>query len=335
MSWLTFPIVFLFVLAASFGSLFFSPVWERRRKRNEDIDDIREVLPGLDCGLCGSPNCRLYACNLVLNHGDPSLCAPGGDGCEQKLRQILGGDRREAKVAFVRCAGTLSAAKQLYEYDGRENCAAAASLFGGLKSCPNACLGFGSCVSACSFRAISLVNGVARVDPDLCSGCGKCVSVCPHGVISLIPASARWQVACNSKRPAALRADDCKAACTGCGRCAKLSSSWEFSITDNLAVASNTVPENGPGAGSWAAIASQCPTGAIVHTGRRPAPEAAKSSAKTAKADQPAQQSSASSESAVPSASSAKQEKTAHSQESPNPPIQGSVPQNKNPNSSS
>ncbi len=269
MTWLTFIIVFLFILAAAFVFLFSSPVWERRKKRNEDIDDIREILPGLDCGLCGLPNCRLYACDLVLRHGDPALCAPGGARCEAKLRAILGGDRESAKVAFVRCAGGDSAVRPLYEYDGRENCAAAASLFGGLKGCPNACLGFGSCVSACPFHAISLANGVARVDPELCSGCGKCISVCPHNVIALIPAGSHWQVACNSELDPAARAAICLAACTACGKCAKLSAAWEFSMINGLAKASDTVSDRGPRSGDWAAIASQCPTGAIIHTGRR------------------------------------------------------------------
>jgi Na+-translocating ferredoxin:NAD+ oxidoreductase RNF subunit RnfB len=275
MGWISLPIAFLFILVASFGSFFLSSAWERRRKRNEAIDKLRAALPGYDCGLCGYDDCRRYARDLAEKNGDPALCSPGGESCESRLRGLLGGERAKAKVAFVRCGGRVSLAKSLYHYDGRENCAAEAALFGGSKSCPHACLGLGSCALACSLNAISMKEGLAVIDPERCTGCGACVSVCPHDVICLVPAAAPWQVACNSRRSPEGKKEDCAAACISCGKCAALSASWEFSIVDGLAVASSTVPETGAGSGAFASIAAHCPTGAIVRMGsKRPvAPE--------------------------------------------------------------
>lgn len=272
MGWISLPIAFVFILAASFGSFFLASAWERRRKRDVAIDMLRAALPGYDCGLCGFDDCRRYARNLSEKNGDPALCAPGGDACESKLRGLLGGDRALVNVAFVRCGGSVSAAKSLYHYDGRENCDAEAALFGGSKRCPHACLGLGSCAIVCTLNAISMKDGVAVVDPERCSGCGACVPVCPHHVIGLVPATAPWQVACNSKRSPEAKKDDCAAACVSCGKCVKLSGSWEFSLIEGLAVASSTVPETGPGSGAFASIAAHCPTGAIVRMGsKRPA----------------------------------------------------------------
>ena len=44
-----------------------------------------------------------------------------------------------------------------------------------LKSCNYGCMGFGSCVKACPFDAIHIVDGIAKVDPEACKACGKCV----------------------------------------------------------------------------------------------------------------------------------------------------------------
>lgn len=269
MGWIALPIAFFFVLAASFGSFFLSSAWERRRKRNEAIDRLRAALPGCDCGLCGFEDCRRYARYLAESGGDPALCAPGGDEGEERLRSLLGGERSLAKVAFVRCGGSDSAARSLYHYDGRENCAAAARLFGGSKRCPKACLGLGSCASVCALNAISLKDGLAQVDAGRCSGCGACIPVCPHDVIALVPASAPWQVACNSHEAPELRKADCEAACTACGKCSALSASWEFSLVDGLARSSSTLPETGPGSGAFASIAAHCPTHAIVRMGSK------------------------------------------------------------------
>jgi heterodisulfide reductase subunit A-like polyferredoxin len=65
------------------------------------------------------------------------------------------------------------------------------------------CLACGDCVSACSFKALSLAE-TAQVDGGRCVGCGVCVLVCPDSALALVrrpeeeirptpPTHAEWQ----------------------------------------------------------------------------------------------------------------------------------------------
>ena len=40
-------------------------------------------------------------------------------------------------------------------------------------------IGEGTCVKACPFDAIHIVDGVAVVDKEKCKACGKCIAACP------------------------------------------------------------------------------------------------------------------------------------------------------------
>ena len=57
----------------------------------------------------------------------------------------------------------------------------------GEKACSYGCLGLGSCVSACQFDALSIEDGIAKVDPEKCVACGQCVKACPKNLITMIP----------------------------------------------------------------------------------------------------------------------------------------------------
>ena len=92
---------------------------------------------------------------------------------------------------------------------------------GGPKTCNYGCLGHGSCVKACPFDAIHVVDGVAVVDSDKCKACGKCVAACPKKLIELIHASAQCKVACANKDKGPVTMKGCKVGCIGCGICKK------------------------------------------------------------------------------------------------------------------
>jgi len=54
------------------------------------------------------------------------------------------------------------------------------------------CIGCGTCVEACPFQAISMMEregtlGLSKIDPVLCKGCGNCVVVCPAKAIVMEP----------------------------------------------------------------------------------------------------------------------------------------------------
>jgi len=53
------------------------------------------------------------------------------------------------------------------------------------------CNGCGGCVSVCPVKAISMVEGKARVDPFQCSGCGACIPVCPQEAIDFRNATTK------------------------------------------------------------------------------------------------------------------------------------------------
>ena len=103
---------------------------------------------------------------------------------------------------------------------------------GGPKSCNSGCLGYGSCVKACPFDAIHIVNGVAVVDREKCKACGKCVEVCPKHLISLIPYDAKYVVACSSKDKGPVTMKACEVGCIGCGLCARNCPSQAVEVKD-------------------------------------------------------------------------------------------------------
>ena len=80
----------------------------------------------------------------------------------------------------------------------------------GEKACAYGCMGYGSCVKACQFDAIHVVDGVAVVDKEKCVACGKCVATCPKGLIELVPYKAEHLVQCSShdKGPAVKKVCD-------------------------------------------------------------------------------------------------------------------------------
>lgn len=191
---------------------------------DEKEEAVLGVLPGNNCGGCGFPGCSGLAAAIAKGEAPVNACPVGGEPVGKQIAEIMGVEAGETTrmVAFVKCQGDCEKTTMDYEYTGVEDCAMLSFVpNGGPKSCNYGCLGYGSCVKACPFDAIKVVNGVAVVDKEACKACGKCVAACPKNLIELIPYDAKYVVACSSHDKGPVTMKDCKVGCIGCMICAK------------------------------------------------------------------------------------------------------------------
>lgn len=191
---------------------------------DEKEEEVLGVLPGNNCGGCGYPGCSGLAAAIAKGEAAVNACPVGGDAVGKKVAAIMGVEAGESvrMTAFVRCQGDSERTTRNYEYTGVEDCSMIKYVpDGGAKSCNHGCLGYGNCVKACPFGAISVRNGVAVVDKEKCKACGKCIAACPKHLIELVPYDSKTVVACSScdKGPVTMKA--CKTGCIGCGLCVK------------------------------------------------------------------------------------------------------------------
>jgi Na+-translocating ferredoxin:NAD+ oxidoreductase RNF subunit RnfB len=191
---------------------------------DEKEEAVLGVLPGNNCGGCGYPGCSGLAAAISKGEAPVNACPVGGEAVGKKVAEIMGVDAGETvrMTAFVKCSGNCDNTFQNYEYTGVEDCSMVGYVpDGGAKSCNHGCLGFGNCMKACQFDAITIVNGIATVDREKCKACGKCVAACPKKLIELIPYNSHVMVACNSKDKGPVTMKACKTGCIGCGLCVK------------------------------------------------------------------------------------------------------------------
>lgn len=202
------------------------------------IEKIEEVLPGANCGACGFAGCSAYAAAVVNDGAKVDMCGVGGSAVAQQIGGIMGTAVKSGvqKVARVHCAGTCQNAKDKYEYYGVNTCDAAIKLAGGPKACSSGCLGFGTCVLACKFDAIKVVDGVAVVDEEKCTACGACVKACPKHIIELLPKDNKTFIKCSSNKPGKEVNAVCSVGCIACKICEKNCEFEAVSVKDNLAV---------------------------------------------------------------------------------------------------
>jgi RnfABCDGE-type electron transport complex B subunit len=229
-------------------------------KTDPKISEVRAALPGANCGACGFPGCDGLAVSIAARVSKPDACPVGGESTAQAVASVMGVTMTNtvSLVARVACGGLASCTTKKYEYVGMKSCTAAAALHNGPKGCAFGCLGFGDCVAACPFGAITIVDGVAKIVEANCKSCEKCVAACPKKLISMVPRGKNYLVNCRSTSKGPVVKRNCDVGCIGCGKCVKVCPSTAISLANNLAKIDPLLCIN---CGECVKV---CPTNAIV-----------------------------------------------------------------------
>jgi Na+-translocating ferredoxin:NAD+ oxidoreductase RNF subunit RnfB len=218
---LGFSIMLAFVLGAALG--YFKEKF--KVERDPKIDELRAILPGVNCGGCGYPGCDGYAEAIAKGDTPINKCAPGGKSVSDAIGSLMGVNAAtEEVVAVLLCQGTRKVAPVKGEYVGVKTCRAAKLSAGGTKLCSYGCLGYGDCVSVCLFDALHMgEDGLPHVDYLKCTGCGMCVKECPQQIFVTVPKDRKGSVVLCSNH-AVVKATvikSCKVGCIKCEACVK------------------------------------------------------------------------------------------------------------------
>ncbi|MBF1331920.1 MAG: RnfABCDGE type electron transport complex subunit B [Mogibacterium diversum] len=232
---------------------FYVPVDER-------VSEVREILPGANCGGCGFAGCDDYA-NAVVNDESTSCsaCTVGGASCAEQIANILGraAGGADKQIAQVMCNGTCDASKKILEWQGMQSCAGAKTFFNGNSACSQGCIGLGDCVGVCEFDSIGIIDGVAKVNRDTCVACGKCVVTCPQTIIKMVPYKKEVHVLCMNTEKGGVTRKQCSNGCIGCAKCEKTCKFDAIHVNNNVAAVDYEKCKN---CGMCMGV---CPTGSI------------------------------------------------------------------------
>ncbi|MDR0929093.1 MAG: RnfABCDGE type electron transport complex subunit B [Oscillospiraceae bacterium] len=221
------PIVYAVLALGGLGLVFGLVLTVADKAFKVEVDErvplIREALPGANCGACGYPGCDGLAQAIIDGKAPADACPVGGAKAAAAIAAVMGVTvaDRPAMLATVLCQGETGVSKQRYDYVGYPSCAMASSMAGGPKQCPYACVGLGDCVKVCKFGALSVVDGLARVDAEKCTACGMCASICPRKSIQLLPAGHPVRVLCQNDDKGVVSRDACQKSCIGCKQCVR------------------------------------------------------------------------------------------------------------------
>ena len=206
---------------------------------------------GADCGTGHTANAQILVNpGNALEDLDGAVLTGLGAGAVAQTAVLAGqgavaadlGSSQAVMEAFVVTLGLgtgnlVRGVKSKATYEGFRDCIAASKVGGnGPISCKYGCLGFGTCVKACKYDAISVVNGVAKVNEDRCVGCMACSNVCPRQLIVPVEPHRNVVIACNSMAKGAVTTRSCTIGCIGCGLCKKICPEGAITVTNNLAI---------------------------------------------------------------------------------------------------
>lgn len=189
------------------------------------VQAIVELLSGGNCGGCGYAGCAAFAEAVVKGEAPANGCVAGGPTVAAKVGEIMGVNvSAQNKVTILACKGNNECAVPRGTYNGVKTCAAAAQAINGTKLCSFGCIGYGDCVAACPFDAITMADdGLPKINYKKCVGCGKCAKACPKKLFSIVDATLKGSIAlCSNKsddKPSIKK--NCSVGCIKCGICVK------------------------------------------------------------------------------------------------------------------
>lgn len=232
-------IVVLAGLGVAFGAMLGVAAKRFHVDVDERVDEVRELLPGANCGGCGYPGCDGFAEAIVNDGVEITTCAPLSSGAAAAIAGVMGVEASEVvpKVARMMCLGSQGHNKSLFLYNGAEDCRAAYAIASGFKACRFACLGLGTCAKVCKFGAITMgEDGIAFIDEEKCTGCGTCVEQCPQSSIAVLERNMDVYTGCTNTDFGKEVSAHCGVGCIGCGICAKECPFDAITMEDNLPV---------------------------------------------------------------------------------------------------
>ena len=203
------------------------------------ISQVVEELPGANCGGCGLPGCAKFAECVVTGEISPSACPVCTEDAVIAISDIMGveAEKADRMIARVFCQGGEAETAKKGVYQGLKSCVGATFAGGGDKLCSYGCIGFGDCVTSCTFDAMYMDdNGLPVVIDDKCTGCGNCVVACPRDIIELHPESHKLFVLCKNHDSPKESRKVCTKSCVGCGICARVAGESNIAMDNNLAV---------------------------------------------------------------------------------------------------
>jgi electron transport complex protein RnfB len=125
-------------------------------------EEIKDLLPGSQCGQCGFVGCAPYAAALAKGEASITLCVPGGTALIEVLSKKLG----------------VTVDLSEHEEKGPEHAFIVEDL----------CIGCTRCIRECSTDAIMGANKLMHtVIVEACHSCNKCIKVCPTDAIIMVP----------------------------------------------------------------------------------------------------------------------------------------------------
>jgi len=131
-------------------------------------DEIKNMLPGSQCGQCGYVGCAQAATALAKGEAAVTLCPPGGRALAEQLAAKLG------------VKADLSAMSD----DGPKLAHVSEEI----------CIGCCKCLKVCPTDAIlGAAKQIHNVIREACTGCGACVDRCPTEAMKMMPVPVTLQ----------------------------------------------------------------------------------------------------------------------------------------------